>query len=204
MTDSDSVSISRLIQAVRANNADAADKLFRQYRNYLKMIARLLLDKATAIRTDPSDLAQEAMLRAHKRFQQFHGDSEPELAGWLRQIVTRLVIDLARYEKASTRQLDRQTSLHQLLDDSLDNVDRLLVDRTKTPSQHAEQREMGVILANALETLSPAHREVILLRNLEQRDWPEIAEKMERSSDAVRMLWTRALRELRKLLETTQ
>ena len=201
MQDANGYSISRLIQDARSQDMEAADRLFDQYRNYLKMIARMLGDKAASARVDPSDLVQETLLRAHQRFQQFQGKSEPELTGWLRQILTRIVIDFARRDTASNRQLDRQHSLNELLDDSLDHVDRFLADKNASPSHCAEQREMGVILANALATLSADHREVVLLRNLQQLDWPEVAAKMARSSDAVRMLWTRALRELRKVLE---
>ncbi len=108
MQDADGYSISRMIQDARSHNADAADRLFDQYRNYLKMIARMLADKAASARVDPSDLVQETLLRAHQRFQQFQGETEPELTGWLRQILARIVIDFSRRETASNRRLDRQ------------------------------------------------------------------------------------------------
>ncbi|MGH7193366.1 MAG: RNA polymerase sigma factor, partial [Candidatus Saccharimonadales bacterium] len=60
---------------------------------------------------------------------------------------------------------------------------------------------MSVLLADALAELSPDHREVIILRSIEERDWPEIAEKMKRTTDAVRVLWARALKQLRPHLE---
>jgi len=62
-------------------------------------------------------------------------------------------------------------------------------------------REAGVILAEAMAALSEDHREVITLRNLEQLDWGEVGRHMERSPDAVRMLWLRALKQLRPLVE---
>jgi RNA polymerase sigma factor (sigma-70 family) len=60
---------------------------------------------------------------------------------------------------------------------------------------------LGVVLADALSELGEEHRDVIVMRNLEDRDWPEIAETMSRSEAAVRMLWTRALQKLRPLVE---
>ena len=68
-------------------------------------------------------------------------------------------------------------------------------------SQAAQRCESSVVLADALAELPAERREVIMLRNFKQLDWEEIAQKMERSPAAARMLWTRALAQLRPLLE---
>ena len=60
---------------------------------------------------------------------------------------------------------------------------------------------MSVILADALAELSPDHRQVLILRSIEELDWSEVAERMKRSVGAVRLLWTRALKQLRPLIE---
>jgi RNA polymerase sigma-70 factor (ECF subfamily) len=60
---------------------------------------------------------------------------------------------------------------------------------------------MAVVLADALAALSPDHREVIILRNIEELDWPEIGRKTNRTSDAARVLWALALKQLRPLIE---
>ncbi len=58
-----------------------------------------------------------------------------------------------------------------------------------------------MVLSDALAELGPDHRSVLVLRHLQELDWPEVAARMGRSPGAVRMLWARALRELRPLLE---
>ena len=50
--------------------------------------------------------------------------------------------------------------------------------------------------------VSADSREVIILRSIEERDWDEVAEKMGRSQGAVRLLWARALKRLRPLIES--
>jgi len=70
-----------------------------------------------------------------------------------------------------------------------------------TPSQSAQRRELGVVLADALASLTVDYREVIVLRSIEEREWDEIAQRMGRSPGAVRMLWTRALQQLKPLIE---
>jgi DNA-directed RNA polymerase specialized sigma24 family protein len=52
------------------------------------------------------------------------------------------------------------------------------------------------VLYAALDALSADHRRVIVLRNLELRSFVEIGALMNRSADAVRKLWVRALEEL--------
>ncbi len=140
-------------------------------------------------------------MKAHQGFAQFQGSTEPEFAAWLRRILVRIVIDHVRYAKTAKRDIDRQRSLEEFLDHSSHVIERFAVPQSSSPSQNAQQREMSVLLANALEQLSSIHREVIVLRNLEELDWADVAKKMGRGVDATRMLWTRALRNLRPLIE---
>ncbi len=70
-----------------------------------------------------------------------------------------------------------------------------------SPSQSAQRRELSIILADALAELASDHREVVVLRTLEGRDWDEVARAMGRSAGAVRLLWARALKKLRPLIE---
>jgi RNA polymerase sigma-70 factor (ECF subfamily) len=77
----------------------------------------------------------------------------------------------------------------------------LLVPNGHSPSQSAQRRELSVVLADALADLSPHHREVIVLRTLEERDWDDVAATMGRTVGSVRLLWARALKKLRPLIE---
>jgi len=58
-----------------------------------------------------------------------------------------------------------------------------------------------VVLSDALAQLSEDHREVIVLHHLEGLDWDEVARRMGRTAGAVRMLWTRALKQLQPLID---
>lgn len=59
-------------------------------------------------------------------------------------------------------------------------------------------RERQLMTAEVLERLPPEYREVIILCNLQDLSHAEIANRMNRSEGAVRMLWLRALEQLRK------
>ena len=61
----------------------------------------------------------------------------------------------------------------------------------------ADNREQQTIIADVLESLPEDYRKVIVMRNLRGISNAEIAVKLGRSEPAVRMLWLRALKEMR-------
>jgi RNA polymerase sigma-70 factor (ECF subfamily) len=194
--------LTRLLAGARRHGGAELSLLLESFRNYLRLLARTGIDASLQGKADPSDVVQEALLKAHQSFDQFRGQSEAELAGWLRQILRNVLHDLARrFSLAEQRQVSRERPLEEVLDASSSAMNRLLPHGGPTPSESAERRELGVVLAEALAEMSADHREVLVLRSLEERDWPEVARSMGRSEGAVRMLWTRALKQLKPLIE---
>jgi len=195
--------VSRLIRNARQRAPGTLEQVLESYRNYLRLLARTGIDHSLQGKADPSDLVQETLLKAHQHFEQFRGQTEAELAAWLRQILARNLTDLARrFRIADARQVARERSLEEMLGHSSAALNNLLVGRGSSPSQSAERREMSVVLADALADMSADSREVIILRSIEERDWDDVAQKMGRSPGAVRLLWARALKRLRPLIES--
>jgi RNA polymerase sigma-70 factor (ECF subfamily) len=195
--------VSRLIRDARQKEPGALDQLLVSYRNYLRLLARTGIDQSLQGKADPSDLVQETLLKAHRHFEQFRGKTEAELAAWLRQILARNLADLVRrYRIADARQVSRERSLEEMIANSSATLNNLLSAHGNSPSHSAERREMSVVLADALADLSADSRDVIILRSIEERDWDEVAKKMRRSEGAVRLLWARALKRLRPLIES--
>jgi RNA polymerase sigma-70 factor (ECF subfamily) len=190
-----------LLGRARGGDEAARGRLLDLYRNYLRLLARTRIDAELRVRLDPSDLVQETLLEAHRDFERFTGTSEGELLAWLRRILVRNLMDQAKHFKTGKRGAGRQQSLEELLDRSSQAFERVLAGSTSTPSAQAARREQAVILADALARLPADYREVIILRNLEQLPFEEIARRLDRSSSAVRMLWARALEKLSRLCE---
>ena len=90
-----------------------------------------------------------------------------------------------------------------LLDRSSLAIQAQLADSIASPSSHAVRREQAVLLADALARLPADYREVFILRNLEQIPVDEIAARMDRSPNAVRKLWGRAMVALKQALEAS-
>src|SRR3954470_19841280 len=57
------------------------------YAEYLRLMARLQIDPRLRAQVDPSDIVQQALLKAHEHRGQFRGKTEPERVAWLRAIL---------------------------------------------------------------------------------------------------------------------
>jgi RNA polymerase sigma-70 factor (ECF subfamily) len=188
---------SELLGLARAGSKEAAGELLAWYVNYLTILATTQIDRRIQRRVSPSDLVQEALLAAHRDFGDFRGHSQPELVGWLRKIlINTLHRAFAQHVKAVKRDVRREISIDQVsqqLEESACNLASILPSHGESPSADMRAREDAVTLANQLGKLRPAYREVIVYRVLQGLSFEEIAERMDKKSGAVRMLWLRAL-----------
>jgi RNA polymerase sigma-70 factor (ECF subfamily) len=195
----------RLLADARRGQSACLGALLEFYRHYLQLLARSQVDLHLPGRAEASDLVQEAFLEAHRDFGQFRGTTEKEWLGWLRRILLHNLGRLVEKQVlAQKRDVRREVSLHNrlaALEHSSAQVEAALARAWSSPSAQAQRREVAAILANQLSRLSPDHREVIVLRNLESLPFEEVARRMGRSPAAVRMLWLRALDRLKQLLE---
>jgi RNA polymerase sigma-70 factor (ECF subfamily) len=164
-------------------------------------MARSLINQPLRVRLDASDLVQETFLKAHREFPGFLGSTEPELVSWLRQILVRSLADQIKRHRASKRDYRREEPVEVLLDRSSLAIQEQLAAPVSSPSARSSRREQAVLLADALEKLPADYREVFLLRNLEHIPFETIGARLGRSSGAVRMIWTRAIRRITELLK---
>jgi RNA polymerase sigma-70 factor (ECF subfamily) len=202
MNEDNGSSISALLAQARAGDAAARDRLFALCRNYVAIVARTQVESWVRAKFDPSDLVQQTLLEAHRAFASFHGQTGAEWLGWLRGILTHNALDFARqYGATQKRQVHREVPLRQPASDSTPVRGLEPVDPHDSPSKQLLLHERELLLADALAQLSPEHREVILLRNLQGLSFEEVAERMGRSRPAAQMLWMRALHKLQALLQ---
>jgi RNA polymerase sigma-70 factor, ECF subfamily len=191
-----------LLQDARGGNPEPLGRLLQLYRNYLTILAASQLDGRLRRRLNPSDLVQEAMLAAHRDFEQFRGGSEREFLAWLRQILINCLHHAVEtHVKAKRRDVRCEVSMEQVnaaLDRSALNFAHVLADPGPSPSASFRQRERAVALADQLARLRPEYRDVIVFRNLQGLSFDEISDRMNRKPGAVRMLWLRAIDKLKR------
>jgi RNA polymerase sigma-70 factor, ECF subfamily len=194
-----------LIRQARGGTSEALGQLLDRYGNYLGLLARVQVGRRLQGKVDPADLVQETFLEAHRHFAGFRGQSEPEVAAWLRQIMAGVLGNmLRRYLGTQGRDVRLERELVGELDQSSQALDRGFADPGPTPSKLAAGRERAVLLADALGRLPADYREAIILRNLDELPFAEVAKRMGRSEDAVQKLWVRALAKLRATMDSDE
>jgi RNA polymerase sigma-70 factor (ECF subfamily) len=186
--------VTLIVKAQAGSNA-ALGTLLEAYRSYLLLLSRLQLGPQLRGKLNPSDLVQEAFMNAQRGFAQFRGITEAELMAWLRQILARTLANQTRLYFGAVK---RNVRLEQSVNKSALQLQCNLMSLESSPSQRASRREQSVLLADALERLPAHYRDVIVLRNLEELPFPEVAARMGRTLDSVKQLWARALAALRR------
>ena len=148
-------------KGLKNHDPQILDQLIVQYQHRL---LRYLL-YLTGNREMAEDLFQETWMRVLVRGTQFNGNSRFDT--WLFTIARNLVIDLRRRKSMA--------SLEEMCENSEDDRPFELPSQDKTPFEHLCTLESGQLVADALLTLDPLHREVLVLRFHEELSLEEIS-----------------------------
>jgi RNA polymerase sigma-70 factor (ECF subfamily) len=114
-----------------------------------------------------------------------------------------LIVAVRRHFKAGKRDVRREVSLEQVraqMDTSALSMAAILAQGGTSPHARIQREELLVALADNLAALPRDYRDVIVSRHLQGRTFAEIAQRMDRNEGAVRMLWLRAIGQLRSRL----
>jgi len=140
---------------------------------------------------------QDTFLEAQRDFQRFQGTTAEELRAWLRRVLLNNVANFTRqFRQRAKRDVGREVSL-EAGGSSHERGAGLAAD-TVSPSDAALAQEQAQALARAMERLPEDYRQVLALRHEEQLTFEQIGQKMERTANAARMLWLRAVERLQK------
>lgn len=192
--------VPQLIEEAHGGSKTALGQLVEHYRRYLHALSVRELPTSLQAKVSASDVVQDACVEACQDFFQFTGRTRFELRAWLRRILMHNLADVARqYQQSAKRQVSREVRLGGGEDDS--NQGGIAVARTESPSAQAIYHEVIQQLDEVLAELPDAYRQVILLRSRDRLTFPEIGQKMDRSPDAARKLWTAAIIRLQERLE---
>jgi RNA polymerase sigma-70 factor (ECF subfamily) len=168
-----------LLAAARRGDAAALETLLIRYQPHLYRFGLRMCGNED----DAADVAQESLISMAKSVDGFRG--EASVSTWLYTIARRFCIKKRRRGKFAPAQ-----------EESLDapGVDaaQRLADGGPSPEQAASNNELQVALARAIASLEPAHREVLVLRDMEGLSAPEVAQVLGISVDAVKSRLHRA------------
>jgi RNA polymerase sigma-70 factor, ECF subfamily len=188
-----------LVSRIRDGDQSARSELATQVQSYLSMMADKNLDQQVRQNIGPSDVVQMTLLKMVEGIDGFRGESTPEFFGWLNQIVKNEARKASRGLTSKKRDVRRQQSIQEQENES--RVFGGLTDQKLTPQSAALSQERIELFHLALSRLSDDFSTVIRLRNLEQLEFKEIAEKMNRTVNAVSKIWCRAILQFEKEME---
>jgi RNA polymerase sigma-70 factor (ECF subfamily) len=187
------------LDAARAGSRDALGNSLEACRRYLLSIAQHELDVWLRAKGGASDMVQETFLEAQRAFGRFQGHSEAELRAWLRCLLHDRLAKLGRrYRTTQKRKLARETVLCSAETSAGDRFAEPA--RSLTPSTQLMAEEQRQQLHTSLERLPEDYRRVIQLRFEEKCSFEEIGRRLQRTPNAARLLWLRAIERVKREL----
>lgn len=179
------MTVEELVRAAAKGDENAFGDLVRLHEKKVNHLALRLCGSPE----DAADAAQEAFLSAWKGLPSFRG--EADFSTWLYRLTCNASIDVLRREKRQ-----RETV-------SLDGPAPVpdLPDGAPSPQEQAERRELRRAVEEGLMQLGDTHRQALVLREMQELSYEEIAAVMEVDLGTVKSRISRARAALRKILQ---
>ena len=160
-----------------SENTDRMEELLEQHLGDLHAFVRKNMDAALSQRESCSDLVQSICREALQSRHQYEFRGEAAFRQWLLQMALHKLIDRRRFYRARKREAGRDEHIHATGFD-LDQLARLARTLGASPSGEASLREELSVLAEALEKLSAADRDMIRMIHIEGLTHSDVAERI--------------------------
>lgn len=174
------------IQRLRSGEHDAFEALVNTFYSRVYRLALRMLGGAS----DAEDAAQEAFIRIHRSVARFKGGSS--LATWIYRITYNTCLDEIRREK-------RRPSIVQT-EDGADPM-HLMPDPQEGPEDIACRSDASRAVRDGLQELSVEFRTVLILREIEDLSYDQIADVLQIPVGTVRSRLARGRRMLADILQ---
>lgn len=175
-----------LVRRAREGDFSAFEELYERHRTMVFRYAYQMVPR----RDDAEDITQEAFVRAYQNLARYR--DEAKFTTWLLRIVTNLCTDQARMST-------RRTALEQ--QEATGALTWMTLGETEDPVDNLEQDRRVIALRKALKALPEHHRNVIILRDIEEREYPEISKILGCSIGGAKLRVLRARRALKERIE---
>jgi len=193
-TKAQEVAIDRLlVDRFKQGDPSAFDEMVSRYWDRIYAMVNQLLRNSQ----DAEEVTQDAFIRAHRGLVNFRGEST--FSTWLYQIATNLARN--RYWYWWRRKRDHTVSFDQPVSaDNETTLAELIPAELETPGDATVTQEFVNRIAESMEKLSPKHREILILRNVKNLSYEEIAAILGISVGTVKSRIARARESLRARL----
>jgi RNA polymerase sigma-70 factor (ECF subfamily) len=184
-----------IVAELKAGSEEAYAWLIGEFHQPIySLVYRILTDPA-----DAADTTQEVFLKVFRGMKHFHGESS--LKTWIYRIAVHEASNRRRWW---FRHKSRETSM-----EPLDNTctqgsglarQEMFVDDGESPFDSAAHEELRARVENELRQIPEPYRSTVILRDLEEMSYEEIAEVLEVSLGTVKSRLTRGRDALRRRL----
>ncbi len=185
-----------LVQRFNRGDEAAFLEIMMRYQAKILTITQGLLHN----RADAEEITQDTFIRAHRNLRGFRGDSS--LATWLHRIAVNLARN--RYWYFFRRRRHATVSLDCPIGEEGDaTLADLISTDAPDPARVSTREEFSNLVAECMDSLEPHHREILVLRNIQNHSYDEIAARLGINVGTVKSRIARARESLRvKLAET--
>jgi RNA polymerase sigma-70 factor (ECF subfamily) len=182
-----------LVRRFNAGDEEAFAEIVARYRSKMFSIAFCHLRN----HADAEEIAQDTFIRAHRGLARFRGDSS--LATWLHRIAFNLSRN--RYKYYFCRRRHAMLSLDcAFSDDNKATFSELIASNAPSPAREATAGEFTDLVNTCMEKLGVRQREILMLRNSQDRSYGEIGRALGISIGTVKSRIGRAREKLRELI----
>ena len=184
-----------IVAQLKAGSEEAYSWLIAQYQPPVyNLVYRILTDSAEA-----ADTTQEVFLKVFRGMNHFNGTSS--LKTWIYRIAVHEASNRRRWW---FRHKSKETSMEQPSEDSFEPMPALkdkLVDTGSSPFENCARGEMRNQVEAALSHVAEPYRTALVLRDMEELSYEEIAEITQSTMGTVKSRITRGREQLKKRLE---
>jgi RNA polymerase sigma-70 factor (ECF subfamily) len=179
-----------LVDRFRQGDQSAFEQMVSRYWGRIYAMVHQLLRNPE----DAEEVTQDTFIRAHRGLVNFRGESA--FSTWLYQIATNLARN--RYWYWWRRRRDQTVSFDQPIGgDNETTLAEVIPAELETPEDATVTQEFVNRIAECMGKLSPKHREILVLRNVKNLSYEEIAEILQISVGTVKSRIARARESLR-------
>lgn len=176
-----------LVNQAKDGNMESFEMLVEKYQKNVYNIAFRFVGN----KEDAYDLAQEAFIKAYKGLKNFRQDAT--FKTWMYHITSNVCRDFLKKTKKV-----KELSLNEPLTTDDGDMEKQLADGSKGPEELYESYELSKFVQTMIDSLPDDYKEIIILREIQQLSYEEIAEVLQCSLGTVKSRLNRARKALRE------
>jgi RNA polymerase sigma-70 factor (ECF subfamily) len=189
--------VAQLVRRCAQGDATAWEEIVQRFHRRIYNICYRFAGSAD----DAQDLTQEVFIKVYRTVGSFDGE-KASFNTWVTTVTRNLLVDHFRKTR-NERATDSIDASQGTDEDGPTLADRLAADGSENPQKHVETRERREMVHRALQQISPDLREAVILRDLQDMDYREIAQVLKVPEGTVKSRINRGRAELARLLQRT-